>query len=156
ARQLARHGERSVVPAGVEPRFRRANADRTPALSPVRHPPTSWIFVAVILFAGPDPRAVPTVATAEEANAPAPADPNAAARGAVDPTATAAPPAASTTSSGDRAASGDIPLLPAETPPHGATTDYKTDFSRHTVPYRDIISLGIPKDGIAPIISPRF
>jgi len=54
------------------------------------------------------------------------------------------------------ASSPGVSLLPDEPPPHGATLDYTTDFSRHSVPYRDIISLGIPRDGIAPIGNPRF
>ena len=37
-----------------------------------------------------------------------------------------------------------------------ATFGWKTDFSRHTVPYGDIISGGPPRDGIPPIDSPSF
>src|SRR5882672_5158496 len=47
-------------------------------------------------------------------------------------------------------------LLPEEAPPYSATIDYTTDFSKHSVPYRDIISIGIPKDGIPAISNPRF
>ncbi len=47
-------------------------------------------------------------------------------------------------------------LLPAETPPSGAAREFKTDFSRHTVPYVDILSGGPPKNGIPAIDSPQF
>ena len=33
---------------------------------------------------------------------------------------------------------------------------WKTDFSRHTVPYDEILSGGPPRDGIPPIDSPQF
>jgi hypothetical protein len=46
--------------------------------------------------------------------------------------------------------------LPAEPPPAGAEQEFKTDFSRHTVPYSDILSGGPPKDGIPAIDDPRF
>ncbi len=48
------------------------------------------------------------------------------------------------------------PLLPPETPPPGAAQEFATDFSRHTVPYREILSGGPPKDGIPSIDRPRF
>lgn len=47
-------------------------------------------------------------------------------------------------------------LLPAETPPSGAVREFKTDFSRHTVPYADILSGGPPKNGIPAIDNPKF
>ncbi|MBI3244682.1 MAG: DUF3179 domain-containing protein [Chloroflexi bacterium] len=47
-------------------------------------------------------------------------------------------------------------LLPAEPPPSGATFEFKTDFSKHSVPYSDILSGGPPKDGIPAIDSPTF
>jgi hypothetical protein len=37
-----------------------------------------------------------------------------------------------------------------------STSGWKTDFSRHTVPYAEIISGGVPRDGIPPIDSPSF
>lgn len=46
--------------------------------------------------------------------------------------------------------------LPAEPPPAGAAQEFKTDFSRHTVPYSEILSGGPPKDGIPAIDDPRF
>jgi len=46
--------------------------------------------------------------------------------------------------------------LPAEPPPAGAEQEFKTDFSKHTVPYSEILSGGPPKDGIPAIDDPRF
>jgi hypothetical protein len=48
-----------------------------------------------------------------------------------------------------------VVLLPEEPPPRGAS-QFSTDFSRHTVPFRDILSGGVPKDGIPPIDNPTF
>jgi hypothetical protein len=47
-------------------------------------------------------------------------------------------------------------LLPEEPPPSGAERQFSTDFSRHTVPYSDILSGGPPKDGIPAIDDPLF
>ena len=47
-------------------------------------------------------------------------------------------------------------LLAEEAPPRGAAQQFKTDFSRHTVPYADVLSGGPPKDGIPAIDNPRF
>lgn len=47
-------------------------------------------------------------------------------------------------------------LLPDEPPPSGAERQFSTDFSRHTVPYSDILSGGPPKDGIPAIDDPLF
>ncbi len=47
-------------------------------------------------------------------------------------------------------------LSPDEPPPAGATIEFKTDFSKHSVSYRDILSGGPPKDGIPAIDNPRF
>jgi uncharacterized protein DUF3179 len=53
--------------------------------------------------------------------------------------------------------SGAIPLLyPDERPPAGASAEFKTDFSRHSVPYSEIFSGGPPKDGIPAINEPRY
>ena len=48
------------------------------------------------------------------------------------------------------------PSLPQETPPAGAAREFKTDFSRHTVSYSEILSGGPPKDGIPAIDEPQF
>ena len=47
-------------------------------------------------------------------------------------------------------------LLPEEPPPLGATREFKADFTRHSVPYSDILSGGPPKDGIPAIDDPTF
>lgn len=47
-------------------------------------------------------------------------------------------------------------LLPQEPPPPGAEDQFKTDFSKHSVPYAEILSGGPPKDGIPAIDNPRF
>lgn len=47
-------------------------------------------------------------------------------------------------------------LLPPEPPPAGAAREFKTDFTRHTVPYAEILSGGPPKDGIPAIDAPKF
>jgi hypothetical protein len=46
--------------------------------------------------------------------------------------------------------------LPEESPPRGATSEFSTDFSKHTVPYSEILSGGPPKDGIPSIDEPVF
>ncbi len=43
-------------------------------------------------------------------------------------------------------------LAQARFPAYG----WKTDFSRHTVPFSEIMSGGVPRDGIPPIDNPRF
>ncbi|MBI1951134.1 MAG: DUF3179 domain-containing protein, partial [Acidobacteria bacterium] len=44
----------------------------------------------------------------------------------------------------------------AERPPPGAAHDFRTDFSKHTVPYKEVFSGGPPKDGIPALHHPRF
>ena len=46
-------------------------------------------------------------------------------------------------------------LLPEERPPTGATVEFSTDFSKHSVPYTDILSGGPPKDAIPAIDDPQ-
>ena len=48
-----------------------------------------------------------------------------------------------------------VALLPEESPPRGAN-QFTTDFKRHVVPYREVFSGGVPKDGIPPLYSPGF
>lgn len=52
--------------------------------------------------------------------------------------------------------SGSVELLPVESPPPGATRQFRTDFSRHTVPYAEILSGGPPKDGIPAVDNPQY
>lgn len=59
-----------------------------------------------------------------------------------DPPATTAPRQAAT-------------LLPEESPPF-STFGWSTDFSKHSVPYDEILSGGPPKDGIPAIDHPKF
>lgn len=47
-------------------------------------------------------------------------------------------------------------ILPAESPPRGAASEFSTDFSKHTVSYGEILSGGPPKDGIPAIDEPVF
>jgi len=47
-------------------------------------------------------------------------------------------------------------LLPEEAPPRGAEAQFSTDFSKHSVPYSEILSGGPPKDGIPAIDEPKF
>jgi hypothetical protein len=47
-------------------------------------------------------------------------------------------------------------LLPEEAPPAGAAREFTTDFSRHSIPYSEVLSGGPPKDGIPAIDEPQF
>lgn len=47
-------------------------------------------------------------------------------------------------------------LLSEEPPPRGASLQFKTDFTKHSVPYSEILSGGPPKDGIPAIDHPQF
>ncbi len=47
-------------------------------------------------------------------------------------------------------------LLPNESPPARAESEFKTDFSKHIVSYGEILSGGPPKDGIPALNDPRF
>lgn len=47
-------------------------------------------------------------------------------------------------------------LQPDEPPPAGAAAEFSTDFTRHSVPYAEILSGGPPKDGIPAIDDPVF
>jgi len=47
-------------------------------------------------------------------------------------------------------------LSPDESPPARAESEFKTDFSKHSISYSEILSGGPPKDGIPPLDSPQF
>lgn len=47
-------------------------------------------------------------------------------------------------------------LSPNEPPPARAESEFETDFSKHSVPYGEILSGGPPKDGIPALSDPRF
>ena len=49
-----------------------------------------------------------------------------------------------------------VELLAEESAPPGAARQFSTDFSRHTVPYSEILSGGPPKDGIPAVDSPQY
>lgn len=49
-----------------------------------------------------------------------------------------------------------VPFLPVESPPRGAESEFTTDFSKHSLPYSEILSGGPPKDGIPSIDAPQF
>ena len=65
-------------------------------------------------------------------------------------------PASSTEASSFPSALLTPTLLPEEPPPARAESEFTTDFSKHSVPYSEILSGGPPKDGIPPIASPQF
>jgi hypothetical protein len=44
----------------------------------------------------------------------------------------------------------------ADTPPADATSEFKTDFTKHSVPYAEILSGGPHKDGIPAIDAPKY
>jgi hypothetical protein len=47
-------------------------------------------------------------------------------------------------------------LAPDEPPPARAKSEFKTDFTKHSVPYSEILSGGPPKDGIPALKDPNF
>ena len=49
-----------------------------------------------------------------------------------------------------------LPLLQDESPPARAKHEFKTDFSKHSVRYSEILSGGPPKDGIPALKDPQF
>jgi hypothetical protein len=58
--------------------------------------------------------------------------------------------------SGEGQGEGAPTLLPEEPPPARAESEFRTDFSKHSVPYSEILSGGPPKDGIPSIDAPKF
>jgi hypothetical protein len=54
------------------------------------------------------------------------------------------------------ASASSITLLPEEPAPSGAESQFSTDFSKHTIPYSEILSGGPPKDGIPAVDDPKF
>lgn len=47
-------------------------------------------------------------------------------------------------------------LLPNESPPDGVTLEFKTDFTKHCVPYSEILSGGPGRDGIPALDASKF
>ncbi|HET9494617.1 MAG TPA: DUF3179 domain-containing protein [Chloroflexia bacterium] len=94
-------------------------------------------------------------------------DPNQLLNASASPTGSAVTASSSTTSGemdysrnndfSDIAAPSSAPaLLPEEPAPQGADAEFSTDFTRHVVPYSEILSGGPPKDGIPSLDNPRF
>jgi hypothetical protein len=124
-----------------------------------------WLSVgllALVLTACGQAASALPAASAEDAE-PAPASPTeaamteiaaeATAETEIEATALATEESAASTS----AASASTPtLLPEEPPPRGAEREFSTDFSKHSVPYSEILSGGPPKDGIPAIDEPKF
>jgi hypothetical protein len=96
-----------------------------------------WVLVVSALLAGCGTTPAATHPTSPPATAAAPAPTEAPA--VASPSAPAPAPT----------------LLPEEDPP-ARGSEFKTDFSKHTVPYREILSGGPPKDGIPAIDKPKF
>ena len=71
----------------------------------------------------------------------------------------ASPPSATQpaqANSGVVATPSSTPAFDPEDIPPGAAREFSTDFTRHSVPYREILSGGPPKDGIPAIDAPRY
>lgn len=50
-----------------------------------------------------------------------------------------------------------IPTIDSsEPPPPGTTSEFSTDFTKHSIPYSDILSGGPPKDGIPAVDKPKY
>lgn len=56
--------------------------------------------------------------------------------------------------SGDGSREKDQPVVSGT--PDGASEEFTTDFTKHSVPYDEIPAAGPPKDGIPAIDEPRF
>lgn len=97
---------------------------------------TRWLMVAGLFLSACAPAAVNRTAPAAATTT---VEPNL----SVMPTSTPAPALTPT-------------WLPNEPPPLGATFEFETDFSKHSVPYSEILSGGPPKDGIPAIDAPKF
>jgi hypothetical protein len=51
----------------------------------------------------------------------------------------------------------EVELLdPNEPPPSGASSQFSTDFSMHSIPYSEVLSGGPPKDGIPAVDNPQY
>jgi len=94
----------------------------------------SWmLMLAILLLLSACTSAVPTGISTQDSSSPVPVD---------------------NTSSPE--ISVTITLLPDEPPPARAVSEFKTDFSKHNVPYSDILSGGPPKDGIPALKDSKF
>ena len=105
------------------------------------------ILVTGCMLAACAPTSQPDVAVSD------PPAPTVAVSDALAPTVVVPDAPAPTVAAGGQ--SEDTPL-PAEPPPYGAEIEFTTDFSKHSVPYSEILSGGPPKDGISSIDDPDF
>src|SRR5712692_3205061 len=65
-------------------------------------------------------------------------------------------PTSPTAASSPSTPSANVPqLLPEENAPASAN-EFRTNFKKHTVPFKEILSGGPPKDGIPAIDAPKF
>lgn len=108
---------------------------------------THWIvLISTVLFLGACSTASPPAAPASSIGGNA----------ATTPAASQSEGAPSVDSAATTGAPDTSVLLPPETPPPGADSEFSTDFDRHTVSYREILSGGPPKDGIPAVDSPKL
>lgn len=89
--------------------------------------------------------------TMSSATPASPATPSAASTGLPESEVTALP-----TPTGKATPAPAVTRPPEDRPPFGAEREFTTDFSKHSVPYNEILSGGPPKDGIPAIDNPRF
>jgi hypothetical protein len=75
--------------------------------------------------------------------------------GSPTPQATASPGLPATGPTAAPATSASSPSAD-DPPPAGAAREFNTDFSKHTIPYSEVLSGGPPKDGIPAIDDPRY
>ncbi len=112
---------------------------------------TIWLFtslLALVLTACAQTLQAPSSGAVKEASP--------AAVGAGTPTQAPSPAAKPSAAPQPSATAAEAPTsLPQETLPPGAS-QFRTDFSKHSVPYSEILSGGPPKDGIPAIDEPRF
>jgi len=121
------------------------------AAAPVAPPPTAAPMAATATSAASDP--APATAVSTPTTAP--------------PTATAAIPESPASSAPTQAAAGPT-ATPISTPPAAGDWEqelraaglypgeWQTDFSKRSVPYSEIFSGGVPRDGIPPLDNPNF
>ncbi len=112
---------------------------------------TLWLFISLLalaLTACGQALQGPSAELADEASP--------AAVEAATPTQISSPAAKPSPTPQPPAAASEAPTsLPEEPLPPGAS-QFRTDFSQHSVPYREILSGGPPKDGIPAIDEPKF
>ena len=104
-------------------------------LNPKSNSHRTWLLLAVLFLSACAPMVTP---------APPPTEQRSSATATPEVTPTEVTPLPTATS------------VPEEPPPDGARSEFKTDFSKHNVPYSEILSGGPPKDGIPALDHPKF